>query len=48
MHVKQSCRRLRLCVCVQFMQPDPSKKALYDAAFERHQSLSNALFQKRP
>ena len=33
---------------VQFMEPDPSKKALYDAAFERHQSLSNALFQKRP
>ncbi|CAK0770836.1 hypothetical protein CVIRNUC_003807 [Coccomyxa viridis] len=32
----------------EFMEPDPSKKALYDAAFERHQSLSNALFQKRP
>ena len=30
------------------MEPDPSKKGLYDDAFERHQKLSNALFQQRP
>ena len=33
---------------MQFMEPDTSKKGQYDAAFERHQKLSNALFQQRP
>ncbi|EIE20766.1 Xylulokinase [Coccomyxa subellipsoidea C-169] len=28
------------------LQPDPSKKLAYDDAFDRHQRLSNALFEK--
>ena len=35
-------------VVLQTLQPDPSKKAAYDDAFDRHQRLSNALFEKRP
>ncbi|KAK9901627.1 hypothetical protein WJX75_005679 [Coccomyxa subellipsoidea] len=30
------------------LQPDPSKKSAYDDAFDRHQRLSNALFEKSP
>ncbi len=33
---------------LQGLQPDPSKKTAYDDAFERHQRLSNALFEKQP
>ena len=36
------------CAPVQMVMPDPSKKAAYDEAFQRHLHYSSALFDKQP
>lgn len=37
-----------VCAPGQMVMPDPSKKAVYDEAFQRHLQYSNALFDKQP